>query len=92
MAGVQAQQKSYESWLMPLALNFKKEERLVARPSKLKLDTLKEAQKKDPAISQVVELIKKEISKDEVKNFHNETKLLMRELERLHIDDKSLLR
>ena len=92
MAGVQAQQKNYEAWLMPLALNFKEEERLVARPSKLKLDTLKEAQMKDPAISQVVKLMKKEISKDEVKDFHKEAKLLMRELKRLHIDDKGLLR
>ena len=65
---------------------------MVARPSKLKLDTLKEAQMKDPAISQVVKLMKKEISKDEVKDFHKEAKLLMRELKRLHIDDKGLLR
>ena len=59
MSGVQAQQKNYEAWLMPLALNFKEEERMVALPSKLKLDTLKEAQMKDSAISQVVKLIRK---------------------------------
>ena len=64
----------------------------MGRQNKLKLSILKEAQMTDPTISKVISFIKKEIPKSDRADFSKEAQLLMRELKRLNIDDKGILR
>ena len=90
VAGIQVQAKGEEAWVMPLFAHLQEGDGKQTVEKKVTLESIKAAQKEDNEIGPVLDMLVKKKKKVEGEVLEG-TKLLLREIKRLQVDERGVL-